>query len=433
MMMLVPGRILVIDDMPKEVEGIIGSLREKGENVLYTTSIPEEELLQNTRLLIIDLFLIPDDEDASYDMVASIIRKINEKAKFFIVAIWTKHVKNAEEAKDVETKLKDTLGKEELAKLKAIFLEPFGKYLTEAVLAKKLEQIIVTDPLCGVIFEIEREIEMARDNVVSDIMSAGSMPVTLKALKEEVGKETLGRQMIELYLKILCRYSKPTQKMSESISRLVSSGGTIDLKKYGFIYNLRSYYDIAENEQIWTGDVLKKINGNDEYAVIVSPACDFAQKKLGFIKTILASRINHDDFETQQVDEIKKKLGIEKGSMKDCIGLILKAGANLPKKSYILRYLKDKETGTLFHLIVNLQQVSHIPFKELAESLKEEGYIRVCRIDAPQIDDLLQTYSAYSSRIGTQSVPEEIVKEAQKKVTEKQTVTTDGQTQLPPP
>ena len=64
---LVPGRILVIDDVPtkedqKKVNALIRSLRQQGESVVFDDSMPEDEnVLQNVRLLIIDQYLVEGD------------------------------------------------------------------------------------------------------------------------------------------------------------------------------------------------------------------------------------------------------------------------------------------------------------------------------------------------------------------------------------
>lgn len=73
--MIVPGRVLVIDDAFDDVRDVIAELREKGESVVFTTSLPEDEMLENVRLLIIDLFLAGEDPDSNFDAVASILEK----------------------------------------------------------------------------------------------------------------------------------------------------------------------------------------------------------------------------------------------------------------------------------------------------------------------------------------------------------------------
>ena len=93
--MIVPGRILVIDDVPEQVSEMVDSLRLKGESVIFAPSMPEDAFLENVRLLIIDLYLVGDDKEASYDAVASILEKVSEKTEFFVIALYSKYTEDA--------------------------------------------------------------------------------------------------------------------------------------------------------------------------------------------------------------------------------------------------------------------------------------------------------------------------------------------------
>ena len=112
------------------------------------------------------------------------------------------------------------------------------------------------------------------------------------------------------------------------------------------------------------------------------------------------------------LDEFTRKIKTElrinkKRTLADCVRMLL--AGKLQDRFYVLSYLKDRKTGNLYHLVLDFQQVGNQPFKETAVSLEEDGWTRICRIDAPIIDDLLQKYSAYSSRIGIQAIPEDVI------------------------
>lgn len=418
--MFVPGRILVIDDVPQEVEEVIDSLRQKGESVLFTTSMPEEDaFFENVRLLIIDLHLA-GDRDSSYEAVTAILEKINQKTRFFIIALWTKHARNTDKDRQIVEDLKNLFNKraeilpEEQKKkypLKAIFLRPFGKSISQSELFGRIKKAMISHPECGLLFEIERSIESARDRTVSDIVDKAAVPMILKTLEEEVGEAALSREMVDLFLKVLDRHCKPTETMSVCIKKLISQPPNSDADKYGHIHNLQSYYVIPEQEAICTGDVLERKNGKENYAVIVTPECDFAQRKkrpLDYIKIISAIRINHNDFANKSlVKKIKTQLKIsKKRTLNECVESILKG--NLKERFYVLSCLKDDQ-GIIFYLILDFQQVSNLPFKEKVAALGEGNWIRVCRVDTPIIDNLLQKYSVYSSRIGIQTIPNDVI------------------------
>jgi len=411
--MIVPGRILVIDDVPEEVVKVIDSLRQEGESVLFAPSMPEKDVfLENVRLLIIDLYLVGGDKEASYEAVVGILDKLSQKSRFFVIAIWTKYARNTDEDRQIIEDLKKIYEDRTKTALKAVFLEPFGKRIPQVELFERIKKSMAFHPECGLLFEIERSVEDARDRVVSDIVDTASIPVILRTLKEEIGDIALIRHVISMFLRILGRHCKPTDAMTQCVKDVIKKAPSIDADKYGHIHRLQSYYEIPKEELLWTGDILQRKNGNEEYAVVITPACDFAQRKkrpLDFMNIISATRINHGDLtDSERCDGIKTRFKI-KASPKEVPRAIL-TGTYLQKRFYVLRYLRDSQTDDLFHLVLDFQRVYNLPFKETAESLEKGGWERLCRIDAPIIDNLLQTYSGYSSRIGVQAIPEDIVK-----------------------
>ena len=422
--MIVPGRILVIDDTPEEVNQLIETLRNGGENVFYGSSLPEDRILENVRLLVVDLFLDPNDEDNSYAMVAGIMDKTSKTSGFVIVAVWTKAAKNDDSDEQIVQRLKGLL-----KEFRGVILKPFRKEgITQNELFSNLSSIVSSNPQCSLLLEIERAVESARDGTVADILDAGSIPIILKALEEEVGEQAISRQMIELYLRILARHLSVTEEISTCITSLTKSPIKIDHEKFGQIYSLQSYYKTLPNERIWTGDILVK--GGDQYAVVVTPSCDFAQNKtrpLEHVKIINALRINHKDLLSKsRTKEIGEQVKVKPDRKAKLANAILK-GENLQKRFYVLKYLKDQD-GALYHLVLDFQQVSKLQFKETNILLEAaEGWKSILRIDTPVIGDLLHDYSAYSSRVGVQSIPNEIIEDLVNKIVDDTKEATSGE------
>jgi hypothetical protein len=407
--MMIPGRILVIDDVPDEVIKVVDSLREKGENVIYTKSIPEDTFFENLRLIIVDLYLIPNDKDASYETLSVLFEKITQRTSFFIVAIWTKYARNREEDKKIIIDLKKLYKERTGSEIRAVFLEPFGKDIPQEELVEKLAQAMSSHPECGLFFEIEKLVEKARDRTVSEIVNAASIPSILKALREELGESALPRRTVELFLKVLCRYCRPTNDILNYAKALIASHATTDVDTYGHIHNLQSYYEVSMDEPVWTGDVLESKEKKSDLAVVISPACDFAHKKLDYIKIIPSTRINDTDLgDLEYLKKIKGEFGL-KLTAKECAKAILTGRPYLPDRFYVLQYLKDNE-GHLFHLMLDFQKVTNVQYKSTAELLEGIGWKRICRIDTPLIENLLQKYATYSSRIGVLEVPDEVAK-----------------------
>lgn len=413
--MIVPGRILIVDDAPSakekaKVDKLINELRENGETVVFSSSIPRNEsYLENVRLLILDFLLVPSDEDQSLELLAAIIDKLTKKTQFLVIAIWSKVAKKkrGHVVNDVKQAFNSLTGTE----LKAKILEPFGKSITPNQLVKRIRKELASLPECALLYEVEASIESARDKTISDIVRAGEIPVIIEALRQEVGGIALSREMTNLFLKVLSRHSIPTETLQKYLKVLKKSSVNIDTSKYGNIHNLQSYYEVEPKERIWTGDIL--FNKKNQVCIVLSPECDFAQKKIGFIKLVSALRINNDDLmKTEKLKSFAKKIDFKDGPTALQKNILT---GNLAERYYSLNYLKDS-TGTLYHLVVDFQAVNSIRYRKNDSSLTKAGYKQTCRIDSPLVHHLLQAFSAYSSRIGTSSIPPSVVESAKSKL-----------------
>ena len=414
--MIVPGKILVIDDVREQVEELLASLGSRGEYVVFSSGMPDDPLLVNVRLLILDLYLVPNDRTASVDLIIGILDKLDKQTRFFLIAIWSKFV-DGEKGDELITELKSKFKERTNRQLKAIFLKPFGdpRKLFYEKLVKKIEEFIAEQPETGLVYESERILEDARDRVVSDIVHAGNMGVIIRALERQVGKEALERCMLQLFTRILNRYTKPTKRMKDCIEDLIEETLEFSQEGYAKIHCLQAYYHVKDTEPLWTGDVLMKSLDTERLCyVVISPACDFAQKKLNFMRVIHAERIEHTSLsEKEGLKQIKKKLDL-KLSGKQIVNAIL-SGRQLPKKYYVLQFLEEEDSPSFFHLILDFDRVEPIPFKSSAAEL-EDGWKRLCRIDDPWISDILQRYSSHSSRIGIFEVPQDVIKKAKDQI-----------------
>lgn len=419
--MIVPGRILLVDDAPTDnekavVEKVMRDLREQGESVLFSPSIPENETMyENVRLLIIDLLLAGTDMDRSLEIIATILDKLNSRTAFFVVAVWTKATRA--QGNNIVADIKNAFKNRTQKDLAAVILDPFGKNISPSQLMKRIQKAMKSLPQCALLYEVEASVEYARDRALSDIISTADIPIIIEAMKEEIAGETLARDMINLYLKILGRHSVPSKQMQKCVNRMAKGTAKIDPDKYGRIHNLRSYYEVKKEESVWTGDVLAEKKRKGKYAVVISPACDFAQRKrrkMKHIKILPAFRINHQDLlRKDYLKKLAKQLNIKEEDYKALQRNILTC--NLPERYYSLTYLQDSNSD-LYHLFLDFQATQSITFRKDGGSLEKAGYIRTCRIDNPLIDDLLQGYSAYSSRIGTDSTPKSVIDAAKSKI-----------------
>ena len=411
--MNIPGRIIIVDDDKEDVEDLIDSLTERGENVYYTPGLLEnDECLFNTRLLIIDYYLLGDIEQ-SLEVIVSILNKINNRTSFFLVVIWSHYVtvESSERImKEIKNRYKDKYNGKETS---AIFLSAFKKEEVEYEnLIKKIDDFINKNAEIGLLYEYEKVVECARDKTVSDIVDVGDISIILKTLKSEVGEESLNRYLINIYNNIFKRYIEPTETLDSCVKKILESIKDVTYEQYGFLHNLQSYYYVSDNEQIWTGDILEELE-KSKYFIVLTPECDFAQKKVNYIHVIEANKINHEELKNKEkLKEIKDLYGLKINTNKVIDAIFM--SKSLPSRYATLCYLKNKGKEEFFHLILDFQKSKHIDYKYHISDYKQ--YKRICRIDNPLINNIQQKYSALCSRIGIMAIPEEVANDTRKTI-----------------
>jgi len=422
---MIPGNILVVDNEYKDVETVISAFEKNGLPVIYLASAPEEKKCPvNIRLIILDLDLDGCGSVTDEDILQAVLvlKRVESRTKFYSVALWSRYVRENEEwIEKIKQKYRDETGIESSAN----FLRPYGKELDQERLLKEIEKNIDDNPHIGTVFELERIVENAMDNAVTDIADAGGIAVILRSISKEIGKAGTPRQLSDLFNKILMRYSstegqvKVLEPMINKVLRkqLPDNGESI-LKWYAKFHNLQSYFKVDKDEPLWTGDIIKKKNLDDQFAVVLNPACDFAQNKVKIIQIAQAKgfkSISHYNLENSQVPPIIKWIGKKNGKYRkqsEVVEDIMKG--RLPKNFYILYFLEPiPPYDSYFHILIDLTNIKSMEAKFDAQGGVKipPGWKRVCRLDTPFVPDLLQRYASFASRVGTPDIPEEIRKE----------------------
>ena len=91
--MTIPGRILIVDNVKEDVNGLISEFMKKGENVLFTEPIfDNEDIFKNVRLVIFDYYLMEESLDESLNTISLFINSIYKKTKFFLIAVWSARI-----------------------------------------------------------------------------------------------------------------------------------------------------------------------------------------------------------------------------------------------------------------------------------------------------------------------------------------------------
>lgn len=428
-MMLIPGKILVIENDWDDVKETIESLWGAGEAIVYLSDIPEEEKCpSNVRLVILDLVLdgSGDLQNAHYEMAAQALRRIEQKTGFFLVAVFSVHV-TGDNRDEVIGKIRGAYREQTGAKnLPEGVIAAFGKgEIGREKLQQMIERWIKTNPEAGVVFEWEKATEKGRDQTASQLMDVGGIRTVLKALEKECGKASVPGEAFTLFNRLLLRnslFALDRKKISPLLDNIVSSrqpSSTTVLEWYPKIRYLQAYNCVGAKENFWTGDIFKTglSDTGKQYAVIVTPACDFAQKEVDQtgVKVVYGIRVDPlpDYADTDgNVHPVVRKLGCTKErkwkKRNDVIGSIIK-GSGLPHSCYVLHFIKDSANASdYFHILLDFTNVTsrRIP----------RSWQRICRVDAPYVDDLIQKYASFSARIGRPDIPGDVVEQEKQRL-----------------
>ena len=415
---LIPGRILVVDDVSKDVADIVTSLREEGYGVIYREG-PTDDIgeLSNIRLVILDLDLKGPGPDVDFEQPALVLIRLIEGGNgFFLLAVWSRHVTNDEMDDEQEwlLELKAAYAEQTDRVFPSMLLMPFRKRPEQKELLDRIEKWVRDTPSAGLVFEWERLLNEARDWATSDILDldGGSLTNLVKALRGEV-EQGANRELVQLFNRILLRHmiGGELTEIGALMSRL-EGGGRIGADWYARFHCLQAYYPPSEVEPVWTGDILQ--TGEDEYrkayAVVITSQCDLAQGKVDRIKVAYAMKVDDSLERTEQAFKTVRpgKLFRQDERLSGKASLFLKGIAgqgSLPERFYVLRFIQGDEL--CFHLLVDLHNVHSVPLVDVEHDWKQK---RICRLDSPYIEDLLQRYAALSARVGVPGIPDEVCK-----------------------
>jgi len=406
---MIPGRILVVDDKRGEVDELVDEFLRRGEHAIYSGISVESEYCTNVRLLILDYLLLEDSEENSLNAIASIVRDVSERSKFFMIVVWSAKVTpdNREVYRENIMRRYADFYKEDMP---GILLEPISKNeLDYLSLIKKVETEIGNHPNLNLIYEMERIIDGSKDKVANQIYDIGNWSNLIRNLKTEYDIDSIKRQILFIYICMMRRNVTATKELDDCITRIIGLEEAFNIDDFGQVYASLYYYPISDKEQIGTGDVLcSKKEG--KYYMVITPECDITTNKHTATKLIGSIRADHSRLEdTNHVKEIGQLLDIrdEDGSVnpRQVINAIM-SGRGLRGNYYNLLFLRDYTKNEFYHLIFDFHKVKSLKKARRVSQLR--NYRRVCRVDSPLINDFIQRYASHCSRFGKMRVPKEI-------------------------
>jgi len=415
---LIPGRILVVDDVYKDVADIVQRFREEGYGVIYRDG-PSDDIsrMSNIRLVILDLNLKGEGPGVDPEQPALVLKRLTEGGNaFYLVAVWSRYVEDREAPgdQDLLIELREAYRRQTDRVFPDLFLKPFKKPLEQTELHDRIKQWVGEVPHAGLVFEWERLLNRSRDRTTGDIfdLEGGSLASLAKVLRKEVG-ESVNRELVKLFNKVLlrCMTTGDLADIGELMDRL-GGDGDVDLGWYVRFHQFQAYYSLEETEPVWTGDIWETSEKDSErqFAVLITPACDLAQSKARYLKVAYAVllepwSIAKSKFRMGKRKAIAALTRVELEPETEGEGQVI---PDLPQNIYPLPFFPAPNTFSW--LLVDLSQVEAIRSDDFAD----RGWKRICRLDSPYIEDLMHRYATLSARVGVPAIPEK-VREAEAK------------------
>jgi len=150
------------------------------------------------------------------------------------------------------------------------------------------------------------------------------------------------------------------------------------------------------------GDIYRvNVEGQIKYWIILTPSCDFAQKK---VEEVLFARCELLT-EQREYKEWQASLSTPKpneGKLKSLL-------KNNRERSQPERFYFLPGTLSLPDLLVDFQQLKTLHCKELEEQVQQKTWERLASLDSPFTEALLARFTRYLGRLGTPDLDLELV------------------------
>lgn len=437
MSITVPGKILVIDNIWEHVNEMIESFWEARDGIVYLRDIPDENTCpSNVRLLVLDLVLREDGEleDTDFEQAALALTRVESRTNFYLVALWSVHIDSSrpDEVASVIERLKEAYCRQTGEDLPGRILNAFGKDIGQEKVVEEIHQWISENPEAGIVFEWEKAIEGARDKTVSEIVNIAGIRAVVKTLEKEVGRAATPREILTLFNRVLLRHSaRENGELTSVVMRVLEEPSAPEgktLEWYARVHYLAAYFTLELTESLWTGDIFRTNIESDpekEYAISITPACDFTQKRVKRMNVAYGTKVQIIQSyrrDAAEVPIVVKKFGKDREGKHKGKSVIVQAiakGTGLPGKLCVLHFLRDSpEAENYFHLLIDFSMVEAVNIEQDRDgNLKiPNGWQRICRLDSPYLEDLLQKYASFAARIGTPELPEHVIKEELEKL-----------------
>ena len=414
------GKILVVDnEYDSAVEKAITTLIQKNLCVQYwdgNGNLPDT--IKNVRVVILDLDLAGVGYRSPglihYQLPAKALNKI--PGPYLVIIMARDFMK--EDPVNLAQAYRDIYDKPICGLISRTGLTKYNESQDPKLIKEIIDGSISIEDMLKMTFLWEEVIDGATDIAFNDLIPSevdSTISTIIKMFCKEMGDEAAARELVDLIMQLVSRRVMEG-KSFEELKKLIS---VINKKKIkainetvtkADIHNRIMFFQPKLNEKPWTGDIYRVEDQGKyfQYAIILNSPCDLAQKKAWSFRICFGFSIKEEYFEDfeyppYKIDHclVEKAEGIKNKKL-DQHSLIPKArerylsGSKLCESLYTLYNIKEE--NSFIKICFDFNNVKSIEINQLA------NWKRICRLDSPFIEELLQKYGNHAFRIGTMPI-----------------------------
>jgi hypothetical protein len=254
----------------------------------------------------------------------------------------------------------------------------------------------------------------ARDLALGSLVAKNVEPTIIALIKilcKEMGSESAAREFISLMDRLVSRQTclastfKELDALIIELDKKPTQIATGPDEQKSSLYNRLMFHVPEKDERVWTGDIYKAQTAKkyDQYAIVLNSPCDLAQSKTKKIRVCYAFSLVADFFDDLEYPPYKldtslcDKIGKEPdANVKKLAKEKYMGKEKLTDNFHVLHNFKENDQS--FRLCFDFNNVNNIDLNEIGK------WIRVCRLDSPYVEHMIQKYANCVFRIGTMPI-----------------------------
>ena len=243
----------------------------------------------------------------------------------------------------------------------------------------------------------------------------------IRSIAKGIDDNSLSREFVNTMIRFISRYvniGSEYEELGKLLKRIKNSkaGDT----ENPILQHLQMYYKPEISEKVWTGDIYRMdstIEGDDakfwNYSLVLTPACDIAQQEKKKLETFhfcegcrldVESVKDEDHPFRRNVKSFKfPKKGILTSDTKfdeEIQNQLWIASQNLPERYFVVWHLKNDDEK-YFGVCFDFQRLKSLKIDDFESKGNDK---RMCRLDSPFVDELLQKFGSHAYRLGTPDI-----------------------------